>query len=181
VISLKALSPHYKQQEAGKELELNPARIVAYIPNKLLAAMGYADPETFDAQSLSVTTKDGQTTTPTLTRDADGVLVNLGVQHYSEPDPVVTITPKVVAVVATTPTLLLNSLKSPTNIAALAKISIPKGSVASLKVPAASMKYCKVIGKNVKAIAVGTCKVTLTVKPKTGRATTKVVTLTVKK
>jgi hypothetical protein len=33
----------------------------------------------------------------------------------------------------------------------------------------------------VKAIAVGTCKVSITVKPKTGRSTTKVITLTVKK
>ena len=189
VLRLKALSPHYKKQQPGKELELNPARIVVYIPNKLLAAMGFSDPTTFDAKSLSVTTKDGQVTTPTLERDADGVLVNLGVHHYSEPDPVVTIARKiattptstVATAVASAPTLMLNRLRSPANIAALAKISIPKGAVASLKVAAASAKNCKVVGKSVKAIAVGTCKVSLTVKPKTGRATTKVVTLTVKK
>ena len=185
VLRLKALSPHYKKQEPGKELELNPARIVVYVPNKLLAAMGFSDPTTFDAKSLSVTTKDGQVTTPTLERDADGVLVNLGVQHYSEPDPVVTIARKVattpISTVASAPTLMLNRLRSPANIAALAKISIPKGAVASLKVPRASAKNCKVVGKNVKAIAVGTCKVSITVKPKTGRSTTKVITLTVKK
>jgi hypothetical protein len=185
VLRLKALSPHYKKQEPGKELELNPARIVVYVPNKLLAAMGFSDPTTFDAKSLSVTTKDGQVTTPTLERDADGVLVNLGVQHYSEPDPVVTIARKVattpITTVASAPTLMLNRLRSPANIAALAKISIPKGAVASLKVPRASAKNCKVVGKNVKAIAVGTCKVSITVKPKTGRSTTKVITLTVKK
>ena len=190
VLRLKALSPHYKKQEPGKELELNPARIVVYIPNKLLAAMGFADPATFDAKSLSVTTKDGQTTTPTLERDDDGVLVNLGVQHYSEPDPVVTIARRVAitstpaitnSVIAATPTLLLNRSKSPSNIASLAKVSIPKGAVASLKVSAAYAKYCKVVGTSVKAIAVGTCKVTLAVKPKTGMATRKVVSLTVKK
>ena len=186
VLRLKALSPHYKKQQLGRELELNPARIVVYIPNKLLAAMGFSDPTTFDAKSLSVTTKDGQVTTPTLERDADGVLVNLGVQHYSEPDPVVTITRRVTttatpAVVAANPTLLLNRSKPPTSIASLAKVSIPRGAAVSLKVAAASAKNCKVVGKSVKAITVGTCKVSLTVKPKTGRATTKVVTLTVKK
>jgi len=190
VLRLKALSPHYKEQESGKELELNPARIVVYVPNKLLAAMGFSDPATFDAKSLSVTTKDGQITTPTLERDAEGVLVNLGVQHYSEPDPVVTISRKVAAaatpaitnsVIAATPTLLLNRSKSPSNIASLAKVSIPKGAALTLKVSPAYAKNCKVVGTSVKAIAVGTCKVTLTVKPKTGKATTKVVTLTVKK
>jgi len=189
VLRLKALSPHYKKQQPGRELELNPARIVVYIPNKLLAAMGFSDPTAFDAKSLSVTTKDGQVTTPTLERDDDGVLVNLGVQHYSEPDPVVTIAQKdavaatstVASTVVSAPTLMLNRMKTPANIAALAKVSIPKGAVASLKVPAASAKKCKVVGKNVKAIAVGTCKVSITVTPKTGRATTKVVTLTVKK
>jgi len=189
VLRLKALSPHYKKQQPGSELELNPARIVVYVPNKLLAAMGFSDPTTFDAKSLSVTTKDGQVTTPTLERDADGVLVNLGVQHYSEPDPVVTIARKaattptstIAIAVASAPTLMLNRLRSLASIAALAKISIPKGAVASLKVVATSAKNCKVLGKNVKAIAVGTCKVSLSVKPKTGRAKTTVVTLTVQK
>ena len=189
ILRLKALSPHYKEQEPGKELELNPARIVVYVPNKLLAAMGFADPATFDAKSLSVTTKDGQVTTPSLERDADGVLVNLGVQHYSEPDPVVTIARKVAVTpagtttngVATAPTMLLNRVKTPASIASLAKVSIPKGAVLNLKVSRASAKYCKLVGSSVKAIAIGTCKVTLTVKPRTGRATTKVVALTVKK
>lgn len=186
VMRLEAGSPHYKQQVPGKELELNPARIVVYLPNKLLAAMGFGDPTTFDARSLSVTTKDGQTTTPTLEPDADGVLVNLGVLHYSQPDPVVTIARRVsstpaIAVVASNPSILVNRSKSPTNIAALAKVTIPKGAKASLKVQPTSAKYCKLVGTSVKAIAVGTCKVTLTVKSKKGSPTTKVVTLSVNK
>ena len=108
----------------------------------------------------------------------------MGVQHYSNPDPVFTITPKVIPAVATVvnnPTLLLNRSKSPTNIAALAKVAIPKGAVPKLKVHPLSAKYCKLVGKRVKAFAVGTCKATLTVKPQKGQLITKVVTLTVKR
>ena len=184
VMSFGAGSPHYKQQVPGKELELNPARIVAYVPNKLLAAMGFTDPATFDAQSFSVSTKDGQTTTPSIERNADGVLVNLGVQHYSQPDPVIKINPRVATPTqpenVARPTLLLNRSKSPTNIATIAKIKIPKGAIARLKVQASTSRNCKIVGTSVKAVAVGACKVALTVKPKKGKPVTKVVTLNVK-
>ena len=186
VMSFGAGSPHYKQQAPGKELELNPARIVAYVPNRLLAVMGFTDPATFDARSFSVTTKDGQITAPSIERDAGGILVNLGVQHYSQPDPVLIISSRVttnpsIALISAKPTMLLNRAKSPANIAAIAKVTIPKGAIARIKVLSSSSRYCRLVGTSVKAIAVGTCKVTLTIRPRKGRLISKVVTLTVKR
>ncbi|MEI8397915.1 MAG: hypothetical protein WCG33_02080, partial [Actinomycetes bacterium] len=52
-----------------------------------------------------------------------------------------------------------------------AKISIPKGATVVLKVAKSSKSKCSVVKTTVKALAVGTCSLTVAVTP---RATTKV-------
>jgi YVTN family beta-propeller protein len=66
-------------------------------------------------------------------------------------------------------------------IAAYAKIIISSTSKVSLKVVSAYAKYCKVSGTTLKGLKAGSCKVTVTVTPKKGRATSKTVTLKVTK
>lgn len=66
-------------------------------------------------------------------------------------------------------------------IAIFAKLTLSTGAVISLKVVSSSTKYCKVSGKTLKGVRVGPCKVTVTVKPKTGRSQSKTVALLVMK
>ncbi len=186
-LNLKALSPHYKQQEPGKDLELNPARIVVYLPNKLLVAMGFSDPAMFDAKSLSVATKDGQTTTPTFERDADGILVNLGIKHYSEPDPVVTIASRVSAgnVNVSSPlgsdsktssTTKLNLVRKGTQTSrnTLLKIGELKySSTSKWSIRVSTPKVCKVSGTGIKNLAKGTCKMVVYITPKASKTVPK--------
>jgi hypothetical protein len=65
------------------------------------------------------------------------------------------------------------------SLAAQAKLPILKGSTVSMKVFASSAKYCKARGSTIKGLKVGTCKVTVTVKPKKGPSRSKTMTLKV--
>ncbi len=78
-----------------------------------------------------------------------------------------------------TPTVTLKKSATAKTIAIYAKIKFKTGSVLSLKVAGRSSKFCKVHKSTLKAIKVGSCIVTVTVKPKTGRSTSKTVTLKV--
>jgi len=66
-------------------------------------------------------------------------------------------------------------------IATYARLATKTGSVISLRLSAASSKYCKVTGSTLNVLKSGSCKVTVTVTPKNGRATSKTVTLRVTK
>jgi hypothetical protein len=48
-----------------------------------------------------------------------------------------------------------------------------------MKVFTSSAKYCKAKGSTIKGLKVGTCKVTVTVKPKKGRSRSKILNLKV--
>ena len=67
------------------------------------------------------------------------------------------------------------------SIAKYAKISVASTSKVSLKVGNSYLKYCRVSGMTLKGVKVGTCKVTVIVTPKRGKAISKVVTLKVTK
>jgi len=66
-------------------------------------------------------------------------------------------------------------------IATYARLATKTGSVISLRLSVASSKYCKVTGSTLNVLKSGSCKVTVTVTPKNGRATSKTVTLKVTK
>jgi YVTN family beta-propeller protein len=76
------------------------------------------------------------------------------------------------------------SLKKPVSnksIVSYSKLVVAKTSKVVVKVAQASAKYCKMVGTSVKALKVGSCKVTVTVTPKKGKPTSKTVTLKVTK
>jgi hypothetical protein len=94
--------------------------------------------------------------------------------------PIVT-TPIVTTPIVTTPIVTTSKFATAKSIAAYAKITIPSTSKVSLKVVSAYAKYCKVSGTTLKGLKAGPCKVTVTVTPKKGRATSKTITLKVSK
>jgi hypothetical protein len=67
------------------------------------------------------------------------------------------------------------------SLAVSAKIKVIATSKVSLKVARSSSKFCKVSGTTLKGLKTGSCKVTVTVTPKKGKATSKTVTLKVTK
>jgi len=82
---------------------------------------------------------------------------------------------------SSTPTVVATGSVLAKTIALYAKLAIPKGATISLRVASSSTPYCRVSGKTLKAVKVGSCKVTVTVKPKTGKSQSKTVTLIVTK
>jgi hypothetical protein len=82
---------------------------------------------------------------------------------------------------AIAPSLTSKKSASAKSIAVFAKLKVLSTSKVSLKVVRSSMKYCKVLGTTLKGFKAGSCKVTVTVTPKKGRATSKTVTLKVAK
>ena len=104
-----------------------------------------------------------------------------GYTGVTQPDSAVT--PSDGAVTATTGAPMVTTKKSVTakSIAVFAKLAVLSTSKTSLKVVSSSAKYCKVSGATLKGLKVGSCKVTVTVTPKKGRAVSKTVTLKVAK
>jgi DNA-binding beta-propeller fold protein YncE len=82
---------------------------------------------------------------------------------------------------AVLPKVTLTKTATAKSIATYAKLSVLSTSKVSLQVVASSAKSCKVTGTTLKGLKAGTCKVTVTVTPKKGRATSKTVTLKVTK
>ena len=96
--------------------------------------------------------------------------------------PVVTpVATPVIARAVTSPKLTASKSASAKSIAAFAKLKVLSTSKVKLKVVASSAKYCKVSGTTLKGLKAGSCKVTVTVTPKKGKAISKTVTLKVTK
>jgi hypothetical protein len=90
-------------------------------------------------------------------------------------------TPTVTTPTVTTPTVTTKKAATAKSIATYAKLVVLSTSKVSLKVVSSYAKYCKVSGTTLKGLKAGSCKVTVTVTPKKGRATSKTVTLKVTK
>jgi YVTN family beta-propeller protein len=100
-------------------------------------------------------------------------------------------TPTVTTPTVTTPTVTkptvtmpkLTKLRSATakSIATFAKLKVLSTSKVKLKVAASSSRFCRVSGTTLKGLKAGSCKVTVTVTPKKGKAISKTVTLKVTK
>jgi len=159
--------------------------------------------------SVSVTEgADGiqETSVVNVVDDGKWLRVNASGFHYSKPDIKVRLTsnsseltepPAVVSTTTTTTTVVTttsttvatpsvimpkvskNRLTSALSIATFAKIKVLSTSKVSLRVVASSAKYCKVSGSAVKGLRAGSCKVSVIVTPKKGKATSKTVTLKV--
>jgi hypothetical protein len=81
----------------------------------------------------------------------------------------------------TSPKLTASKSASAKSIASFARLKVFSTSKVSLKVVPSSSKFCKVSGTTLKGLKAGSCKVTVTVIPRKGRATSKTVTLKVTK
>jgi hypothetical protein len=81
----------------------------------------------------------------------------------------------------TRPKVTTSRTASAKSIATFAKLKVPSSSKVSLKVVSSSSKFCKVSGATLRGLKVGSCRVTVTVTPQKGRATSKTVTLKVTK
>jgi len=77
------------------------------------------------------------------------------------------------------PAVTTKKAATATAIAKYAGITVASGSRVSVKVAASSSKYCKVSGTSVKGVKAGSCRVTVTVTPKKGKAVSRTVTLKV--
>jgi hypothetical protein len=90
---------------------------------------------------------------------------------------------KTLSLTAITTGSTLPSLKTTTakSIATYAKLKVASTSKVTLKVAPSSAKFCKVSGGTLKGLIAGSCKVTVTVTPKKGRASFKTVTLKIAK
>ncbi|CAB5060632.1 unannotated protein [freshwater metagenome] len=90
---------------------------------------------------------------------------------------------KTLTLAAITTGSTLPSLKTTTakSIASYAKLKVASTSKVTLKVAPSSAKFCRVSGSTLKGLKTGSCKVTVTVTPKKGRASFKTVMLKVAK
>lgn len=86
-----------------------------------------------------------------------------------------------VATIATKPTLSTKKTLSAKSLATYTGLKIVRGSTVSVTVNATSRKTCRVSGTTLKAIKTGTCKVVVTVKNRTGKKTSRNLTLNVRR
>ncbi len=81
--------------------------------------------------------------------------------------------------VAVAPVVSAKKAATGSSIAKYAKITVASGARITLKVATSSAKYCRVSGTSLKGVKAGSCRVTVTVTPKSGKAVSKTVTLKV--
>lgn len=85
------------------------------------------------------------------------------------------------ATTAKMPTMTSSTSASAKSIAISAKLTVKAGSTVSIKIWPSSVKKCKVKGSTVRGLSTGTCKLTVSVKPKKGRTVSKTVSIKVLK
>ena len=205
-LGLPAYGPHYVPTDfpsAGLTAEgnryLNPAYFTAFIPNELLAFVNNFQMAEIAEKApgrISATIEDSsakavpQAHETTMT--GSGALIKVAITHYSAPNPKIyfggttsstgtTTTTSTPSPVAVAPSITSQKALTARAIASYKKFVIPAGAQISISVAASSKKYCKAVGATVKYVSAGTCKITMTAKPKKGSAKSTTVTLKVKK
>lgn len=165
----EASAPHYLPRVGTNDLAVMPARVQVFLPAAYFTALGYATLSEFDSSSYSVTTEDGQKVSPTVVEQDGGLRINLGVQHYSAPNPTIVFKSKnlVTAVVAPTSTATptattsTKTVRRSTTKSLSSLISLSKAGTKTYKVTGG----CSISGKNLRTPARKTiCKLTLTVR-----------------
>jgi hypothetical protein len=163
----EASAPHYLPRVGTNDLVVMPARVQVFLPAAYFTAIGYATLSEFDSSSYSVTAEDGQKVSPTVVEQDGGLRINLGVQHYSAPNPTivfkskneataVVVTPAAPAATNATKTVRRSTQKSLTSL-----ISLSKTGTKTYKVTGG----CSISGKNLRTPSrKTTCKLTLTVR-----------------
>jgi hypothetical protein len=208
-LGLPAYGPHYVPTDfpsAGLTAEgnryLNPAYFTAFIPNELLAFVNNFQMAEIAEKApgrISATIEDSSAKAVAqaheTTMTASGALIKVAITHYSAPNPKIyfggttsstgstTTTTSTTSTVApvVAPSITSKNALTARAIAAYKKFVIPSGAQVTMTVSSSSKKYCKVVGSTVKYVAAGSCKVTVTAKPKKGAAKSTTVTLKVTK
>jgi hypothetical protein len=123
------------------------------------------------------------TTSPTSSNKENDTVTTTTVPTASNEDQLTRIVSPVYAAPAMsyTKTVSISAKTSTKTLLSLSRLSVPKGSTTSYALNTASKKYCSLKGTVITAVRAGTCSITVTVKQKTGKKTSKVVKLVVKK
>ena len=173
----------------GRKITSNlmPARIQVFLPAGYFLALGYSSLADFDSSAYSVTTADSQRTSPRVTELNGGLLINLGVKHYSSPNPSISFKLganygkkfKTPPLVKTRPFLSVKKSVTAKSIANYAGLTQAKGSTLSLRVLSVSSKICGVSKSSLLGIKKGTCQVKVTVESASGTKVSKTVSIKV--
>ena len=131
--------------------------------------------------AVVVTTTTPPVTAPPATSPPATVAPQLDTTTTSVPVANTTAPPATTPVptVPAAPSLTTKKSATGSAIAKYAGLTVASGSKVTLKVAASSVKVCRVSGTSVKGLKKGSCRVTVTVTPKKGKAASKTVTLTV--
>ena len=176
--SATAVSPHFLPPDATGKSAVTPGYVKIFLPETYITLdRGYKDLSLVTSDRVKLTVS-GQNATAKVTKATGGILVDTGVEHFSAPNPEMSVlkaSDAAVSVVTTTTTIAPTSnsvvaVNYP--VAAVAKLkkgasktlsSIAKTKAAQKPKWSASGK-CKIVGSKVVALKVaGTCKVTLRV------------------
>ena len=162
-------APHYLPRVGTNDLVVMPARVQVFLPAAYFTALGYATLTEFDSSSYSVTTEDGQKVSPAVVEQDGGLRINLGVQHYSAPNPTIIFKSKNVATTteaspvtqAPKTTTAAKTVRRSTQKSLTSLISLSKTGTKTYKVTGG----CSISGKNLRTPSrKTTCKLTLTVR-----------------
>ena len=173
-----AISPHFLPPDATGKSAVTPGYVRIFLPESYITLdRGYKDISLVTSDRVKLTVS-GQNATAKVTKATGGILVDTGVEHFSAPNPEMSVlkaSDAAVSVVTTTTTIAPTSNSVAVvnySTPAVAKLkrgasktlsSIAKTKAAQKPKWSASGK-CKIVGSKVVALKVaGTCKVTLRV------------------
>lgn len=89
-LNFEARGPHYAFGTTPNENIFVPARIRLFLPKTITEYLGYGAGE-FNTAAIGVTTANNTQAVPQITSVSDGYIIDLGIVHYSSPDPVFTV------------------------------------------------------------------------------------------
>ena len=173
-----AISPHFLPPDATGKSAVTPGYVRIFLPESYITLdRGYKDISLVTSDRVKLTVS-GQNATAKVTKATGGILVDTGVEHFSAPNPEMSVlkaSDAAVSVVTTTTTIAptFNSV-AVVNYSTPAVAKLKKGAsktLSSIAKTKASQKpkwtasgKCKIVGSKVVALKVaGTCKVTLRV------------------
>ena len=123
------------------------------------------------------------TTSPPSSGSGNNAATNTTVPTAAKEDQLTRIVSPVYAApaISYTKTVSIKAKTTTKTLLSLSRLSEPKGSTTAYALSTTSKKYCSLKGTVVTAIKAGTCSITVTVKQKSGKKTSKTVKLVVKK
>ena len=173
-----AVSPHLLPPDATGKSAVTPGYVRIFLPESYITLdRGYKDTSLVTSDRVKLTVS-GQNATAKVTKLPGGILVDTGVEHFSAPNPEMSVlkaSDAAISVVTTTTTIATTSKSvAVVNYSTPAVAKLRKGAsktLSSIAKTKAAQKpkwsasgKCKIVGSKVVALKVaGTCKVTLRV------------------